>query len=141
MKQVEHKLSIPDIGDKLTLTRDWTFDLWAERRNVTVAEHFGYIELWYKGGTWVPVSLVGPHPDWRHKSYDSWRENAIPCALEKVSVTIPADSVLTVDRIYIRKGAKEFSSISFYLALPGVKKKLRFWAKLNDCNQIVYSSQ
>ncbi len=52
-------------------------------------------------------------------------------------VTIPKGCILTVDRIYIRKGLTEFSSISFFI--EGLaKKKLRFWAKLEDCNNIEF---
>lgn len=59
-----------------------------------------------------------------------------------IITTLPKGSVLTVDRIYIRKGQGygKFSSISFYLTLPQKSKqkgRLRFWAKLKDVNTIV----
>lgn len=69
-----------------------------------------------------------------------------------ITVTIPAGTVLKVDRIYIRKGNSEYSSITFYAkdlgeitrrpsywnrsGKPTKKKSLRFWAKLSDCNNI-----
>ena len=64
---------------------------------------------------------------------------------DKQVVRLPKDSILTVDRIYIRKGVRNFSSITFYLKLPSndfkidkTVKRLRFWAKLHDVNKITY---
>lgn len=57
---------------------------------------------------------------------------------EHVFMTIPKDAVLKVDRIYIRKGKGDYSSITFYTQFPGEKKKVRFWAKLEDCNKIKF---
>ncbi len=53
-----------------------------------------------------------------------------------IEVNIPKNSILKVDRIYIRKGNKDYSSISFYWNDNPTKKKIRFWAKLDDCNNI-----
>ena len=58
-----------------------------------------------------------------------------------VEVTLPAGDLLTVDRIYIRKGVSGFDSVTFGLkqsshpALAKVKRR-RFWAKLADVNSI-----
>lgn len=65
-------------------------------------------------------------------------------------VNLPPSTVLTVDRIYIRKGASDYSSISFYLnqtthplfaktkgkSIFGNKGRARFWAKLDEVNEI-----
>lgn len=48
-------------------------------------------------------------------------------------VTLPTGTNLKVDRVYIRKGAKDFSSITFFMVLPE-KKSVRFWAKIPDVN-------
>lgn len=72
-------------------------------------------------------------------------------------ITIPKDTVLEIDRIYIRKGLEEYSSISFLVdSSPEVaykpkadlkklglghitkKHKMRFFAKLKDVNQIEF---
>ena len=68
-----------------------------------------------------------------------------------MTITLPKGTVLAVDRIYIRKGASDFSSITFFakgLGETEVKnrwsgrttkwKAQRFWAKLSDCNQIEF---
>lgn len=53
-------------------------------------------------------------------------------------IVFPVGTILKVDRIYIRKGKgmSDYSSITFYALLPGEKKKLRFFAHLNDINTI-----
>jgi hypothetical protein len=58
-------------------------------------------------------------------------------------MTLSAGTVLTVDRIYIRKGASDFSSLSFFIQstptpeLAEAKKtKFRFWASLEDVNHM-----
>ena len=40
---------------------------------------------------------------------------------EKLS--LPVWTILKVDRIYIRKGASDYSSVSFYAIIPWKKKK------------------
>lgn len=57
-----------------------------------------------------------------------------------LEVEFPIDTILKVDRIYIRKGKdmKNFSSLTFYVK-SGPSKGARFWVKLNEVNQIVFS--
>lgn len=104
------KLYVPEIGDRLRLTQDWTFKLYNERRNATLRTHFG-----------------------------------LTFSTDVDDVTIPSGTVLKVDRIYIRKGADDYSSISFYAegigsgsGAFGRPKSARFWAKLEDCNRIEF---
>lgn len=66
----------------------------------------------------------------------------------EICITLPAGTILIVDRVYIRKGLKDYSSLSFIVKNLGEvtisnynnkKKKVttqRFWAKLEDCNNI-----
>lgn len=84
--------------------------------------------------------------------YKKWKEEADKISKKEIRVSLPAGTILAVDRIYIRKGISEFSSITFYAkglgevirqgsrwnrdAKPKKKKSLRFWAKLEDCNRI-----
>jgi hypothetical protein len=57
-------------------------------------------------------------------------------------VTIPIDTILTVDRVYIRKGVSDFSSLTFRIPKDKNKKHIyagvRFWAKLSDVNKIEF---
>jgi len=78
------KLYIPDIGDKLTLIQDWKFNLYHEYRNESLIKAFGFV-------------------------YDNtYRNNKVE------NVILPIDTILIVDRIYIRKGRDmaDFSSVS-----------------------------
>jgi hypothetical protein len=84
-----------------------------------------------------------------------WHDRANEIMKDKLTITIPAGTTLAVDRIYIRKGASDFSSITFYakqlgeVTIPGSRwswgnpkakkiKAQRFWAKLADCNNIEF---
>lgn len=49
--------------------------------------------------------------------------------------TLPAGTVLKVDRIYIRSNHRDYDSITFRVI--GVKNA-RFWVKLHDANTIEY---
>lgn len=102
------QLYIPEIGDVLKLTLPWTFTLYVEYRNKPL---FKAMEIKSEGSF-----------------YD--REN--------VRVALPPGTVLIVDRIYIRKGKGDYSSITFRSKIPGIKSKPRFWAKLSDVNQIIF---
>lgn len=68
-----------------------------------------------------------------------------------IDIFLPAGQKLKIDRIYIRKGSSDFSSVTFYAKdIPAVmvrsqyypnkttKKPIRFWAKLRDVNQIEF---
>lgn len=136
------KLNIPDVGFKMTLTSDWTFDLIREYRNISLWNLFVDPDI-------EAVAV---------KAYDErmWEFNArVEEAIEQgvtvlqieevkmpfVSVTLPAGTELSVDRIYIRKGASDYSSVTFnVLSIPNVKKKgrVRFFASLDDVNNLEY---
>jgi len=137
------QLYIPEIGDSIRLTADWTFGLYNEDRNSTLME-----------------VTNDPRPvtySWNTTDY-----SAIPC-------TIPAGSILKVDRIYIRKGKGEYSSLTFLWKDMRTKPKfldkvatsysgrdlfgdsrsyqakkparpVRFWAKLDDVNKIEFET-
>jgi hypothetical protein len=111
---METKLQIPDIGDKITLSKDWEFDLYKEYRNASLL-------------------LVATG-----KKY----EQCYGVSTNKsVKYTIPKGTVLVVNRVYIRNGAKDFSSITFKIEYSPNKtlNKKRFWSKLIDVNNIYYN--
>jgi hypothetical protein len=207
------KLSIPDIGDTLLLTANWTFPLYLEHRNgETLAAFLSAIPALnydYKKGddcrtlhyrsektlsdkllgqihtsksaecTYVcpdcnaelpKITLLGHtcpsckrklsriHHQYKNSPVDvpfdvlgsrSAKLVRETGTLRGLEVTIPVDSVLTVDRIYIRKGAKDFSSVSFLITDSHVsdlmgkdgsrcfgRKGFRFWATLDDVNRM-----
>ena len=118
--------NIPDIGDEITLSDDWTFMLHAEQRNKSLFDRLGETKI-------------------------NLYRNAY-----RRSVTIPKGSVLKVDRIFIRKNMSDFSSLTFFIVDSpldelkptnkspnpittfSVGKVVRFWAKLDDCNRIQF---
>lgn len=188
------QLYVPEIGDEIRLTNDWTFELHAEYRNEQLAALFGYyIQMSLLVNESIvpkirPVDYKIDYPDLKdprfrkhfggidHNAYykecdearnscpeyvkyqaDSteWYDNIKKHGTPTVSVTLPAGTLLKIDRIYIRKGSSDFSSITFYAkglgevmvssnrwtvnSLKTTKRKAqRFWAKLADCNQIQF---
>lgn len=118
----EQFLCIPEIGSVVKLVEDWSFALYREGRN------------------WDLVELTCPNID----RYDYRNHGKV---LD--FITLMKDTELRVDRIYVRKGKSEYSSITFVIqSTPDTRfmvngkgkkskpalKKVRFWAKLADVN-------
>lgn len=100
---------IPHIGDELILSEPWTFGVYSERRNDKLLK-----------------DIFG-------SEYKYWSNYGKKVAEKTL---IPGTS-LKVDRIYIKKGQKDYNSVTFWAAIPGIKGKTRFWAKLDDVNTMV----
>lgn len=78
------------------------------------------------------------------------RTKAKEIGIDKFDVTIEAGQKLKIDRIYIRKGISDYSSVTFYATGLGKvlhknrwsdkakNKAIRFWAKLSDVNKIEF---
>jgi hypothetical protein len=126
-KAVVNRLSIPTIGTVLTLTDDWTFPLQPEYRNQAAYELL------------TGKAFIG-------RAYDD-------LVKDTKMVTLPKGSKLKVDRIYIRKGASDYDSITFWLTdCPNKKwapKKAggtatlrgRFWVRLTDANGVMFEQE
>jgi len=105
------KLYIPALGTCLSTTKAWTFSLFCEERNKS---------LW---------DLVTGMP----------KMDTIPLRHRRgnmAAVTIPANTELTVDRIFIRKNQSMFNSVTFIAWVEhfGVKHRVRFWVPLDAVN-------
>lgn len=113
------ELFIPSISTVLTLAEPWTFMVYDEYRNHDLVRMTGLQNSHLNG--------IGP-----------WRR-----AREAGYYTLPAGTQLAVDRIYIKKGAPDFDSMTFRVGDPTqlTKQKkpkvIRFWAKLRDVNTMV----
>ncbi len=145
------KLFIPEIGTKMILQDDWSFTLYAEYRNEKL---FTLLDLATVRGPDTPTlqivslsllqqSFPNTRPDClgRHtfsinfNNIRGWlSENTL--GVDSISITLPENTELSIDRIYIRKGNKDYSSVTFWAKLPNQKKKVRFWAKLVDVNKM-----
>lgn len=165
------QLYVPELGDMLKLTEDWTFTLYNEQRNKTlwqlekcfhrevmpdqarVRELEKLIDGIVSRLTFEMVKNSYSRYNQRVQVYASQEDKDNHwCFQQEVrdlqrrhswaSVTLPKDTILKIDRIYIRKGAEEFSSLTFIIdSLPAIagkpfSRKPRFWAKLSDCNNI-----
>lgn len=154
------RLFIPEIWTKLELTRNWSFKLYDEYRNEGLFKAFNICihpvkERKEKGSSWranftyyvfskdierSKLNYSSLHRSEKHleeaiRLY--WIEEIIEENERVATVSFPKGTILTVDRIYIRKWASDYSSISFYAKhIELGKKRVRFWAKLNDVNNI-----
>lgn len=55
-----------------------------------------------------------------------------------INVTLPKNTILRIDRLYVRAPASDYDSITFTIEespLPGIEKS-RFWVKLREANEI-----
>lgn len=168
MPKKELQMYIPEIGDKIQLTENWAFALYPENRNKTLfkalqkfdpnLEKLGRVSvpewefpwMWQNhynlktiigkvpGSYWDPKKAVMVKTQIDRKKY-----------IEAFKMPLMKDDILKVDRIYIRKGSSDYSSITFYLLhtsnplLVASKEKTaktfgRFWAKLSDVNNIKF---
>lgn len=112
------QLFIPTLGTRLKLLEDWKFTLHDERRNSTLKNLIEYSRSKFE----VEDSIFDVLKD-----DTKTKEDKIPCVL-------PAGTILTVRRIYIRQGAKAYDSVTFSIHKCPEKLKGRFWVKLHDAN-------
>jgi hypothetical protein len=168
------KLWIPDIGDKIILTADWTFTVINEGRNAAIWQALG-LEKHPDAIAWnaerIKRLAAAEDHEKRHRTVKQnlgrWGHQWLWDSPEnekrgeelweayrdaehaKVDVTLPADTRLTIDRVYIRKGASEFSSLTFFIGDSPMKElqparkggrwpggQRRFFARLADVNKI-----
>ncbi len=117
---------IPKIGDVIKLTQNWTFNLWNERRNQSL------IEL-----CWPEYRKQMEMARNNSSNYWDWYSQ-----LNKL-VTLNSGVELKIERIYIKQNQEDFNSVTFRIKTDpsgffSGKKKLRFWAKLDDVNNIEF---
>lgn len=132
-------LFIPELGSKIWLSKHWTFTVHWESRNKTLIESImpGIYEEYEKAySEWLDAY-------YRIRSEDKRELEALWKKVEKIknklngnNFTFDPETILEVDRIYIRKGAEGFSSVTFKWRKD--KKTIRFWVKLEDANRIIF---
>lgn len=140
------KMFIPEIGTRFSLETDWTFCLYTENRNEALVNASNFPRD--ACGWWVSPSSKGAAERAGWIVDDEER----PCYWKRLH-TLPSGTVLSVDRIYIRRGISEYSSVSFNLdrksvnpdysmfaqKIANTKGRCRFLAKLSDVNNIEFT--
>jgi len=150
------RLFIPEIGTRLTLEEPWTFTLHKEHRNDTIWEKlraaypdaFAAIDAEMTEARELMLEYrsrpISRDPATDERNMEQFRAQLEHMqGIEKIDVTLPAGTELTIDRLYIRKGISDYSSVSFNLNKTdhealNVKGRKRFWAKLEDVNRLEY---
>jgi hypothetical protein len=92
--------------------------------------------------------------DWQFTLYSEYRNNLhikLNITRDTQVVELPKGTLVKMDRIYVKKGNSQFSSITF--SIPTVRSKAdklnyphnvklgggKFWVKLHECNGINFS--
>ena len=103
------QLYIPKLGDKLVLTAPWGFTLFCEKRNLR------FIKTLVKEGRILEADALKGFPvrRWNNTPITSINEAYYGNNDPLVYLTLPCNSELIVDRIFIRKGASNFNSATF----------------------------
>lgn len=154
------KLHIPNIWDRFILENNWSFKLFLESRNNNFLKTFKNV-FWIESkdrkiyffdmedlkknnidipkmkecSYWSYQTIIETSIEEKEKIINKLKDFEI--WINYIPVTLPKDSILTIDRIYLRKGQKDFATISFWGYHESFwKKKFRFWAKLNEVNNI-----
>lgn len=127
------RLYIPACGDRLRLTKDWTFDLYLEHRNMKFAKELALLQAG-EGGYGV----------WERARYGK---------LARRKATLTAGTVIECDRVYIRQYNKgrislenDYDSITWKVTkVKGKEGKGkpsgRFWVKLPDCYSVRFEQE
>lgn len=100
-------------------------------------------------------TLVKLEQDWQFTLYDEYRNvslfNALSKKRENQVIELPKGLVLKIDRIYIKKGLSQYSSITFRIPKPKNKREeeemplnkiysgVMFWTKLHEINGTEFS--
>ena len=123
------RIFIPEIGTRFTLAKDWTFKIINEQRNAGLAKLKNVTggDYYYPFGTQEDNSYDGGY---------GYRYSRGRVPVDPGEHTFPAGTSFEVDRIYVRKGYEEFSSVTFKTYIK--RKMLRFFARLDDVNKIEF---
>ncbi len=154
---MSRNLYIPTVGSHIQLAEDWTFELSTEYRNESLWRYLGVevpnywnwrfeSEAEAKADPKYQEFAANPNINLTQKAGQTYR-NAYE-VVATLNVTLPAGTILRMDRIYIRKNIGDFDSVTFVIENASIlgdqkiakayaRKKPRFWVRLNDANNIV----
>jgi hypothetical protein len=149
------KLYIPELGDQLLLTNDWHFDLYYERRNDCLYDVEEVEKRQDRKDYIIAYNTLAKQYNKAWQAGDNDLREQLGLQIRAIRnfhfpYLMPAGTILSVDRIYIRKGNEDYSSLSFNIIKTTIKRimnkkeggtfkgRRRFWAKLADCNNIEF---
>ena len=121
------KFFVPAVGYQIVLAADWNFSLYLEDRNDTCLKLL------------APKVYEDVKSNWHNRSHTG---KGRLFDYKHESVMLPKGTKLEIDRVYVRtankakEGSDNYDSITFKVV--GEKSKVRFWAKLEDVNNIEY---
>lgn len=134
LRSPDYTIAYPNESDfKSIFNRNW-YDKYREACNKAAQDCIEYVKY--------------------QEDFQFWRKECERLGVSSISVKLPAGTILIVDRIYIRKGLKDYSSITFKTSNLGIipaiqtdyeytpqkkrkeKKTQRFWVSLNQANKI-----
>lgn len=136
------RLFIPDIGEELKLADDWRFATKAEDRNATLFDAYEVPPQ----ARFHPLAANARY-DWHRDGLDHYKPKTCD------GFVMPKGTILKVDRVYIRKGNEDFSSITFIVVDSPDKrvitkkkggtspKSVRFWVPLEETRNIEFEGQ
>lgn len=137
------KMYIPELGDRIELAEDWSFKLQYEYRTsllwkAMALPYNSALEYWPRDKAQADIA------DLQHRGIEISVNSGL-WETFSIKVMLPKRTILKVDRIYIRKGNEQYSSVSFYIEKTSLQfvptkpnpKMHRFWAKLADVNTMV----
>ena len=140
---------IPEIGTRIILSEDWMFTLYFEQRNKFLIDFMDAVNDeadMSRRRNFIHGLGVRHYADDREgvlRMSQWYQDRGHDMNALNYQMTLPVGTDLTIDRIYIRKGQENFSSASFVLnhtahPVGEVRGRKRFWAKLEDVNNIVF---
>lgn len=120
------KVFVPTIGSELVLSKACPVTIYSEQRNSAFLKAMG-------------IKMDNSHISTRHENLTVENQSLVDkyhanISLKAVSITIPAGTILKVNRIYVRQGAEDFDSMTFFCVGGMNFPKGRFWLKLSDVN-------
>jgi hypothetical protein len=157
-------LFIPEVGTTLKLSEDWTFTLAFQYRNesfvqAAIGGMFNVppeLRVFHRHYSEKDKSIIFALKDTEYKDQAVIRTSDFPKDypvvqhnnLNGVRFTLPKGTELKIDRIYVRKGKADYSSLTFNVVSTthpflvdkkGKKKKgLRFWSTLDDVHSMEF---
>lgn len=125
------KFYVPRLGDMIQIKQDLNFTLDAESRNLSLWKYIFATDKDFADA--VNADYPG--------TYVKGKIDVLPWELKNIPYTIPKGTVLIVDRVFVRAGARDFDSVTFIIQDDpnfDTKNDIRFYVRLSELNGIKF---